>query len=206
MRSVVLVCAALLVAAACGTRPVNDSEAPRGRGVAQPVVQEAPPSRGTSSSSHPRNRAGDPTRGFERPSGDDYRAPAVRVDEPARTVTESAPSTAHAPERDLAAELRALAGSPASCADGVDLSHAPAQLTVSLEAHVTPAGVVSRASASVSGAPQALADCMRRRIEAGHFTSPVLDAPRSVQATLTVNRVAVPPPAAPTAPTSPTVR
>ena len=81
-------------------------------------------------------------------------------------------------ERDLAAELRSIAGDPASCGS---LGPATGPITIRLAATVTSQGVVTRASAS-GNVPAAIEGCLTRRIEHGRFRAPVEDAPRRVRA------------------------
>ncbi|MBK8173568.1 MAG: hypothetical protein IPK60_24970 [Sandaracinaceae bacterium] len=198
-----LVAAAMCMAAtvACNRVSTADREQPRGRGFVSNDPAEAQPSATTTARTSPDHRRGrtEAATAFERPAGrDDYRAPAVRVDEPERTATETTSTPAPQPSRDLSAELRALAGSSAACANGVDLSHALSHMRISVEATVTTSGVVTRSSVSGNGVPSAITACMNRGLQNARFTAAVPDAPRTVRAVIELDRVAVAP--APTAP------
>jgi len=83
-----------------------------------------------------------------------------------------------APERDFEAELRRLAGDPASCGS---LGPATAPITIRLAATITSQGVVTRGSAS-GNVPSEVEACLTSRIEHGRFRAPVEDAPRRVSA------------------------
>lgn len=88
------------------------------------------------------------------------------------------------PERDYAAELAALVGSPLDCLQPRKVGDAPEQLSVELEAYVMESGLISRGyvRSSVLGADET--NCIRRRLEAQHLAAPVDDAPRQVRATI----------------------
>jgi hypothetical protein len=95
--------------------------------------------------------------------------------------------------RDLSAELRdALFGLQACFANAG--REVPTTLSVLVTAHVTGTGVVSRASVSASGAPDAARRCVEARARAVRFRAPVPGAPRPVSATVTVHRAPPPPP------------
>lgn len=96
----------------------------------------------------------------------------------AATSAMSAAAEAEVPERDFAAELRGIAGDPASCGS---LGPATAPITLRLSATVTSQGVVTRGSAT-GNVPSEVEACLTRRIEHGRFRAPVEDAPRRVNA------------------------
>ncbi len=91
-------------------------------------------------------------------------------------------------ERDYEAELRGLVGNPLACFAPRASDQAPESVSISLEAHVTSSGVVSRAYASSTAlSPQELT-CLRQRMERAHFRAPVPDAPRTVRTTIEVRQ------------------
>ncbi len=151
----------LLLVAALGC---DDDRPPAPRGASQglagqdPVAAPAPP----------------PTTRRRR----DERSPSPP---PSTTMAAEAPAAREeAPQRDFEAELRAIAGAPASCGS---LGPATAPITIRLSATVTSQGVVTRGSAS-GNVPAEVEACLTRRIEHGRFRAPVEDAPRRVSAEL----------------------
>jgi len=96
----------------------------------------------------------------------------------AATPMTEAPQQAEVPERDFAAELRSIAGNPASCGS---LGLATQPITIRLAATVTSQGVVTRGSAS-GNVPAEIEACLTQRIEHGRFRAPVEEAPRRVSA------------------------
>ncbi|MBO6934871.1 MAG: hypothetical protein JJ863_07845 [Deltaproteobacteria bacterium] len=101
---------------------------------------------------------------------------------PATPMAAEAPAApaAEGPERDFAAELRSIAGAPASCGS---LGPATGPITIRLSATVTSQGVVTRGSAT-GNVPAEIEACLTSRIEHGRFRAPVEGAPRRVSAEL----------------------
>ncbi len=106
------------------------------------------------------------------------------------TVTEDtpgAPIVVPAP-RDYAGELRASVGEIAGCVDAAEIAALPERVEVDLEAVVTGSGVVSRGDVRSAALPASALRCLRVRLDAARFTSPVADAPRRITARIVLDR------------------
>ena len=108
------------------------------------------------------------------------------TEEPAATGEEGATEEPRAPERDLAAELRTLAGDPSSCLSAV--ADLPDAVSITLEATVTTSGVVTRSYARGPGIPDDAIECVRRRLDGARMRAPIENAPRTVTTTLELRR------------------
>lgn len=176
------------LAGACSQRSADAP--PPGRGVAERT--EAPPP----------EPPVDPRGG--RPPADPFRPPARGRDrlaptETPTTITVERPRTdqdppAAPPPRDLSDELRAMMGSPGSCAPASALEHVAATVSVGVTVSVLPGGGVLRASVSAPGLDATVVDCLQRRAQGLRFRTPIDGAPRAVSATLTLERRAITPP------------
>jgi hypothetical protein len=129
------------------------------------------------------------------------RTQMVRVEEAPLTATDTvaAPPAPAQPGRDLATELRALAGDVTGCIPAAEVA-GRAQITVDLEATVVESGTLSRLSVRGAGLSPQAADCIRARLEFARLVPPVPGAPRSVQTRIVLDRQ--PAPAAANAPDS----
>jgi hypothetical protein len=91
-------------------------------------------------------------------------------------------------ERNYEAELRSLIGNPVECLEPRTSDQAPDAITVSLEAHITVNGVISRSSASSPLLTNIELSCIKKRIDVARFSAPVEDAPRTVTATIVLHQ------------------
>ena len=90
--------------------------------------------------------------------------------------------------RDYAGELRANVGEIAGCVSAADIAALPERVEVDLEAVVTGSGIVSRGDVRSAALPQSALRCLRARLDAARFTSPVPDAPRRITARVVLDR------------------
>jgi len=109
------------------------------------------------------------------------------------TETREIPGMQEETRRDLSAELRAAMGDPSSCIPA-GASDLPSAGVVSVDAHVSVTGIVTRASASAPGFPAAMSACLTTRAQHLHLRGPIVDAPRQVSARIEI-RAAAPAPA-----------
>jgi hypothetical protein len=89
-----------------------------------------------------------------------------------------------AQERDYPAELLSAVGMPSACFKPRSGPNVPPEILVQLQAHVTEAGVITRAYASSAQLEEAELDCIRKRVGTLRLRAPVEAAPRSISATL----------------------
>ena len=119
----------------------------------------------------------------------DYRVlsgsiPTARILPSAPSAPSAAPAAAPARERDLGAELAAAIGSPATCLDLATARALHGRVTIQVSATVTPAGSVTRATASGGGLPAVAIECVRGRALGAHLAPPIEGAPRTVSTAL----------------------
>ncbi len=139
------------------TAPVTSSAPPRH--ASEPFASRS--SRATASPSAPSTPAGEET-----------------------TTTVTTVESPVADERDLGAELAAAVGSPASCIDLATARSLHGTLSIHVTATVTPAGGVTRGTASGAGLPASAIECLRARVLAAHLGGPIEGAPRTLSTTL----------------------
>lgn len=96
----------------------------------------------------------------------------------------STTSAAEPAERNLGDELRAAIGSPESCIDLATARTLHGHLSISVSATVTPAGGVTRASASGGSLPESVLSCVQARALAARIAAPVEGAPRTISTSL----------------------
>jgi hypothetical protein len=100
---------------------------------------------------------------------------------------EAVPQAADKPARNLQHELEDMIGSPSDCMAAQKPDAAPSEVRLSLTASVMPSGAVGRAevSASTQLGKQEL-DCVRTKLEALHFATPIENAPIQVSGSITM--------------------
>ena len=166
-----------------------------------PLPQKGPPAYGiprqrpTSTATTPPGKSPEPIRSDQNRALPTDQRP--RSEEPPPTAAEEAPPE-EKKERNYSAEL---AGLLSKSVPGCLASFAPSTSVVSIQvtAQVMTSGTVSRAEAQGAGlTPPALA-CIKKAAGALQLNGPVADAPRSVQAQLTLQTQATPKPAQPLA-------
>ncbi len=192
-HAVAVIGALLCGAALVGCREGAEDAAPvaSGRGVPQTPSAEALAAQPTPPPS---------ARGWQDPMlarPHEERPAMAHVDLPPLTetvTTPGAPIPAPVP-RDLAGELKAIAGDVLGCVPAAERAALPERVTLDLEAVVTNSGVVSRADVRSGDVSASAAVCLRTRIGAARFGAPVPDAPRSVTAHVVLDRRQAPAPA-----------
>jgi hypothetical protein len=90
------------------------------------------------------------------------------------------------PERDYSAELRNAFGSPLGCLRQRTAAEAPSELAIELSATVMTGGNISRSDVSSAQLEAEELRCLESQLETRRLPGEVEDAPRSVQATITL--------------------
>jgi hypothetical protein len=171
-----LVAGVLGLAAACGSEASPDAPAKKSQRGAF-VSQEAPKEGAPAPEVLTRKKEVE-----ENPA-----APAKKVEKP-----EEKPK-----ERDFPAELSAALGGAAGCVQARPSKSGPQEISISVDAHVTANGIVSRAYARSSQLEAGELECVRKQAGALRLQGPIDDAPRMITTTLTLKMK--PPPAPPAA-------
>lgn len=112
----------------------------------------------------------------------------VTAEAPTPAGEAEAEAEAEEPARDLSAELQAALAGAVGCLGVREADQGPDQLSFSVSVTFTESGMATRAEASASGLTEAERVCVRQRALATRLRAPVEGAPRTVAATVTLNR------------------
>lgn len=167
--------------AACGKSETNQgAESFVSQGVRKGQVQDNPMKRGVVTSKPHR---------FASKSKQTTPEKTLHFDwsEPEEEEKKDEPSDPEA-KRNYEQELRALVGDPSGCITAEDAEAAPTQVTVHFAATVSSQGIITRVEASSTGLPERAIGCLTKRLDTARFKPVVEDAPRRVEATLTLGR------------------
>ena len=109
---------------------------------------------------------------------------------PANQAAPAAPSGEQpdAGTRDFPSELVRAFGDPASCLSPRPSGAAPSAIVIALATQVMPSGAVGHSEVSGAGLDPQELGCLRRRLDAVHFSGPIVNAPFPVRGNVTLNR------------------
>jgi len=177
---------ALLGACGIATTPPGKSDKPRGADTRTSIPRPTDDTEDDTEEEDPAPARRDPMQ--VQLAEDPAEAPATPPGEG------EAEEEAEKPERDLSAELQAALAGAVGCLGVREANQGPDQLSFSVSVTFVASGMATRAEASSADLTEAERVCVRQRALATRLQGPLEDAPRTVAATVTLNRQQRPPP------------